>query len=154
MPQAQAATTSENQVKAVWVYTLIDWVAWRNQTHVGRVNVCSIGKDGVVINLISLNKTYAKKAIIIPKDPDADLSGCLIVYIAESEINMYEEILRRISNDSILTISSIKDFSVHMGMIELVTKAKNVHLKINLATAIKSGIIIDSDVRSLSEVVE
>lgn len=141
--------TSTSEIKASWIYTVIEWLDWQDIPKNEKFTICAIGRDKVYMYLkrIALNNKSKKvlKLNVENKSTEDDLKECRILYISESEQEYYMNILEKINNyKNIITISSINGFAKHSGAIEFVIK-KKANLIINLKTFRNAHVSIDDE---------
>lgn len=154
------AQSDESELKANWVYTIIPYIKWLDKAEPD-ITICTIGREPI--------HTYLKEIIYQPhsektdklfnikverKNLLSDFRNCLILYISDSEVKNYQEILRKTQNSNILTISSISGFSKNGGIIEFAIRDDGVILRVNIVEAENSKIVIDSDLLGISEVID
>jgi len=142
---------STSEIKASWIYTLIDWLDWKGRSKNEKSVICAIGRDKVYMYLkrmgtnINNKKSNSRLLSIQNKAPGDDFKECNILYISDSEQEYYMNILETINNSKgIITISSIDGFARHGGSIEFVIK-KKARLIINLKVVKNAKVTIDDE---------
>ena len=152
----------ESKVKAQWIHTIIPYIKWENKTFSG-LTICTLGQDRVGSNLIDI----ISKEIAAPKQKGShmihlnvheesaksDFQNCHVLYISMSERDNINNLLEKLHEKPILTISSISGFSDKGGMIEFVIKDDGVVLRINQRPTVESHIIIDSDLLGFAQTI-
>lgn len=160
MPTKSYAATDEistSEVKASWIYTIVDWLDWKNPAKNGKLTICAVGRDKVYLYLKrseenSDNKNNRKFSIQNKSTRD-DFKECNILYISESEQEYYMNMLDVINGaPGVVTISSINGFAKHGGGIEFVIK-KKARLIINLKTIKTSKVAIDDELQGWVETI-
>ena len=149
---AQSKEVNINEFKAAWIYTIIDWLDWKTRPK-GTLKVCTVGRDKVNSYLQDIKRDKKADFLILNKVPDDAFEECYILYISESEQNQYEDLLRKTKAHSVVTISSIKGFAKHGGMIEF-EAGKKASLILNLTTANNAQITIDNDLRGMVKTIQ
>jgi len=141
---------STSEIKASWIYTLVDWLDWKNHSKSGKLTICAVGRDKVYLYLKrmetnSYNKKNNRKFSVQNKSPKDDFKECNILYISESEQEYYMNMLNTISGaQGVITISSISGFASHGGAIEFVIK-KKARLIMNLKVMRNAKVAIDDE---------
>jgi len=141
---------SNSEVKASWIYTVIDWLNWKAGPKDEKPTICAIGRDKVYmylkrIELNANNKKGSKQFIVQNKAPNDDLKECNMLYISDSEQEYYMNILETANSPKgVITISSIEGFARHGGAIEFVIR-KKARLIINLKAVRSAKVIIDDE---------
>lgn len=141
---------SNSEVKASWIYTVIDWLNWKSSPKNEKLIICAIGRDKVYmylkrIEITSNNKKSSKQFIVQNKAPNDDLKECNMLYISDSEQEYYMNILEKATSPKgVITISSIDGFARQGGAIEFVIR-KKARLIINLKVVRNAKVIIDDE---------
>jgi len=157
----QAREVSNSEIKASWIYTIIDWLDWKNRPKNTESVICTIGRDKVNMYLNKIKRKTKQQNnqkdnnlfSVKNKSPSDNFSECYILYISDSEQDYYTDILDKVNqNKNILTVSSIRGFARRGGTIEFVIK-KKARLVINLRIARDAQIIIDDKLYGWAETV-
>ncbi|MES2678002.1 MAG: YfiR family protein [Pseudomonadota bacterium] len=141
---------STNEITASWIYTVIDWLDWKNRPKNEKFVICAVGRDKVYMYLKRMennanNKKSQRQFSVQNKATGDDLKECNIVYISESEQEYYMNILETINGaKGVITISSIDGFARHGGAIEFVMK-KKARLIINMKAVKNAKVKVDDD---------
>ena len=149
---------SDSEIKASWIYTITDWIDWKDNSKNKQITICSTGRDKVYMYLRRIKQTniYQERTrsfTIINKSPADNFDECDILYISNSEQEYHIDILEMINNHkNIVTISSIEGFAKHGGTIEFSIK-KKARLIINLKSINNAKIIIDNDLYGWAETI-
>jgi hypothetical protein len=154
-----ANEVSNSEIKASWIYTVIDWIEWKNMPKNSTSTICAVGRDKVYMYLKRIeignkNKKNIQNFSVKNKATGDDFRECNILYISESEQEYYMNILEEINGlKGIVTISSISGFARHGGSIEFVIK-KKARLIINLKTVKSAQVVIDDELYSWVETID
>lgn len=158
--QSHAADTEsedERLFKAAFTYNFAKFTIWPENTpgQDGPLILCTIGNSKLVNDLNRLGGKFIKgrSVIIKPVKIKQSKENCHILYIAKSEINKVEKILKPIKNKPVLTVSDLSNFVKTGGIIQFYRKNRKTHLIINLNTARQSGLEISSRLLILAEVI-
>jgi len=147
------AQTDESKVKALWVHTLISYIKWNDNNDNSNTTICTRGIDRTYQFLKEIQNEKKTKYKLIETGTHSDLIQCNLLYIATSERNNISSILDNIENKNIVTVSDIKGFAQDGGVIELVHNQDAVKLKINVKSAKKANVVINSDLLAVSTVI-
>lgn len=153
----RAEETSSSEIKATWIYTIIDWLDWKDNSKSGKFSICAIGRDKVYMYLKRMeNESKNRKGRqfeIVNKTTDDDLKECKILYISDSEQEYYMNILSSVKKEKgIITISGINGFSKHGGSIEFVIR-KKAHLILNMKSFKNSKVSVDEELSGWVETI-
>jgi YfiR/HmsC-like len=84
----------------------------------------------------------------------SEASSCHIVFISSSEEPRVREIVRALSGQAVLTVSDMDNFArEHGGMVRFVTVENKVTLRIHVERAKAIGLMIDSRLLRMAEIV-
>lgn len=152
LPLNSFAQIAEDRVKAMWVYTLIPYITWPDA---GKpATICTRGLDSVHDALIEI-KDEKKSDVNIKEIGSQPINGeCQLLYIANSEESNLSGILKQTQGKPILTVSSLYNFAGSEGIVEFIRSGNGVKLRINITNAKEAGLVINSDLLGVSEVVE
>jgi hypothetical protein len=148
------AATGIYPLLSAYIYNFTQLTTWPSGAIGDDFTVCVAGDDpfGSVLNPIG-DKTVNGKDITIKRyDRDDDLSGCAVLFIAESEKNNLKTILAPLRKAPVLTMSNIEGFSNKGGMVEFKRESNKVGIWINLPAVKTAGISISSKLLSLARV--
>ncbi|UZE97131.1 YfiR family protein [Alkalimarinus alittae] len=148
---ATVQARSENDVKAVYLYNFIKFITWPEEPTNSSINICIYGDNPFGIQSQKLNTLKVRNRplqIIYPNK--IDLPNCTVVFIAPSEEVFTGELLARINNSPILTISDIENFTEKGGMIGFIKLGNVVKFDINLKKARETNIQISSKLLELA----
>lgn len=151
---AQSASTVEYRVKAAMLYNFTRFVSWPSDA-LGSgpdLRVCVLGEDPFGDSLRALvGKPTGDKALAVRRSPGtADADGCPVVFIAASEAPRLSEILARLGQGAVLTVSDIDGFVESGGMIGMTLVGGKVRFEVNVAAAKRAGLSISSKLLKLA----
>ncbi len=135
--RAEIDAAAKYKLQSVFIYNFISAVEWPRVVYadnIKNIDLCIIGKD----RLGSVMDEVAKKAeakgvkINITRDVAAEDAGkCNIAYISSSETGEEQQILAKLQNSPVLTVSEIPGFAKGGGIIEFTMQGSNVRFSIN-----------------------
>lgn len=153
-------SVAANQVKAAFIYNLIQFIEWPATTFANAVSPIEIGifgKDpfGSLIDEVVEGVRVQGVALKIRRSSKLeDLQSCQVIFISRSEAKFLPRILGDLEKRPILTISDMDQFAWKGGIVGFVIRQNKVRFQINLNAARKSGLKISSKVLRLAEIIE
>jgi hypothetical protein len=149
-----AAAEDEYKVKAAMVYNFAKFVEWPANSFGGdnRITYCIAGKSPLIGIMLNLQGKEVKERTVFVRHIDSpnDLSGCQLLFIAQSEKARLSSYLQQSNHHNILTVSDLELFAASGGMIGLTEVEKKIRFEINQETAQKQGLKISSHLLNLS----
>ncbi len=138
-----AAPVDEAQLKADFVVRLLKFVDWpAGATRRGEpLKVCILGEDPFDGKLQSVAYPTGRVAgyDVIRSSDVKVAAGCHLVFVAESEKEGLDTILRGLQFSHALTVSDIQGFADSGGMIEVFMSGPKLRFTINLAATQRAG---------------
>ncbi|MGE5671994.1 MAG: YfiR family protein [Fibrobacterota bacterium] len=145
-----STSTLENQVKAAYIYNFTKFVYWNTQPQINDstpLTIAIIGDESIGTILESFSKTQGKVRPLLVKvitTNDTNLTGCDIVYIGKVATKKLPVLLKRIDNNSILTVSDISGFTAKGGMIGFYLDNGKVKIEINMTAVANAKLQISA----------
>ena len=155
---AEAATPTEQQLKAVFVFNFSHFVAWPPDafgTPTEPFLICVLGGDalGEQLKLAVRDERLDTHPLEVRALHDAeDIRGCKILYIDGSAGAAIDRVLARVAHERILTVSDADDAARRGVIIQLDTEDNRIHLLINTDSARAAGLTISSNLLRLARV--
>lgn len=152
------AQVTEYEIKAAFLYNFGKFVDWPEQALedpeqpfiIGLLGQDPFGK--ILDRLVAEDRLKNHKIAIKRFASLADFEFCHILFVCKSEKKRVAEIIEKLSDQYILTVSEVPDFTDAGGMIGLLTTADNkVRFEINLAAATQAGLKISSRLLRLAQ---
>ncbi|MFD2229197.1 YfiR family protein [Alkalimarinus sediminis] len=142
---------SENEIKAVYLYNFIKFITWPQESASENINICIYGDNpfGAQTEKLSTLKARNRPLQIIYPDK-TDRPDCSVVFISPSEEKFADELLNRINDHPVLTVSDIENFTNKGGVIGFIKLGNVVKFDINLKKARASNIQISSKLLELA----
>jgi uncharacterized protein DUF4154 len=156
---AQAAKASEAQVKAVFLFNFAQFVDWPPEAIPDSQTPLVIGILGADPFGDFLDATVrgehrgARPFVVQRYQRVEDITRCDILFISRSAGDRPEEILGRLKNRPILTVSDADRFAERGGMIRFVTDQSRIRLQINPGAAEAAHLTISSKLLRVAEVI-
>ncbi len=152
---AQVATINrEYQIKAVFLYNLIQFVSWPNSLPAAATSdaepiiIGVVGDDpfGALLDETVAGENVGGRSVAIRRWARAEeIETCHVLFIARSEATRLAEVLNVLAQSPVLTVGDFRRFAEDGGMVGLVTSNNRVRLEVNLAAARASGLKMDSN---------
>lgn len=133
-------------IKFIYINNFVDFTTFPNGTYKNIVNLCILGENSLAlaIDKVKHSKNNNDKLFVKVIPSIQNIEGCNFLFISFSERYILPQILDKIANKPILTISEIEDFADKGGIIEFVdTKEGEVKFIINKKVADKANIKFD-----------
>lgn len=153
------ATPSEYEVKAAFLYNFAKYVEWPDGTFAderGPFRFGVLGEDpfGKALENVFGNKEAQGRRVEIERSSRVeDLLDCHILFIAKSEENRKDEILKALEGARILTVWDVDNRGPSGVMIRLARKDNRIGVEIDLKAAEKAGLRVSSQLLRIAEVV-
>lgn len=157
--RAQAAASREYQVKAVFLFNFLQFVEWpaeafSDPTAPLRIGVLGDDPFGPALDEAIKGETVQGRRLVVRRSQRLeDLQDCQLLFISKSENRRAGEILSRLGDRPVLTVSEINGFARQGGVIAFYPEGKKVRFEINPATARHAGLKLSSQLLGLGRVV-
>lgn len=156
---AGSAQQREYEIKAAYLYNFINYIDWPADAFPpagGKITIGIVGENPFGEALDPLNgkpvkgRTLVVKQITEPKD----LDQCQIVFFSASERQRVPELLDKLKDSRILTVSEIDGFAQRGGIINFISERNKVRFEINPDAARRLGLTISSELLKLAKLVK
>jgi hypothetical protein len=163
-PAADQAPLDASLVRAMYSYKFGKFIRWpRAKLPAGSegVNFCVLGHDpfgraalGAIEGRPVQGHPLSVELYASGLLPDDALELCHILYVSDSEKQRLAPILAALDSRPVLTISDIRGFSRHGGMITLVESRGRIRFEVNLRSLQRAGLGISSKILELATVID
>jgi hypothetical protein len=160
-PASVAQNSKETQLKAVLLFRLTQFVQWpeaRFESPESPIVIGILGRDpfGDALRIAVRGETAQNRPITLRQlDRTEEAKGCHIVFISQSEAGRVRQITTALAGNSVLTVSDMENFvRVGGGMVRFYNVENKVNLRINNETARAAGLILDSRLLRMAEIIE
>jgi len=154
---AQYQTEEERLFKAAFIYNFAKFTTWpeKSENKNNKLILCTLGKNELTNDLKRLGgKTVKGRQVVIKVvEKKYPVESCQILYIANTEKNNYVNVIKKLKNKPVLTISDLNDFAKKGGIIQFYRKQGKTRLVINLNVARHAGLEISSRLLILANVI-
>jgi len=156
IPVAAQVAPDEHRLKAAFLYRFPQFVEWPAQATTGRttLDVCVLAPnpfDGVLEELAE-GEQLEGRALHVRHPDDNQVDDCHILYLPSSHVRR-RDILRRLTNSAILTVSDAPTFLDEGGMIQLFLRDNRLRFNINAAAAERARIRLSAQLLRLAQTV-
>jgi len=149
------ASKSENTLKAMIVGKVSKYISWQDNSHDNFViTVLKDPFDGKLKDMYSGKKIKSKNVKVVYIDTIDELGFTNILYIPTSEASELQNILQKIKNKNILTVSDIRGFAEKKGAMQLYFVSQKIKLKINLDISRENDLKIKSSLLRIATVIK
>ncbi len=146
---------SEDKLQVVIIGKVSKFIKWQDKENDKFTITVLDNPYGDLFNTIFDDKKIKKKEIdIIYIDSINKLSDSDVLYIPNSQAKTLPEILEKIKNKNILTVSNIRGFAEKGGIIQIYFVSQKVKLKINLDVANEEKLKISSSLLRIAKIVK
>jgi len=156
---AQATRASEVQVKAVFLFNFAQFVDWPPEAvpdSQAPLIIGILGGDpfGDFLDATVRGERRGARPFAVHRYQRVDdITRCDTLFISRSAGDAPEEILARLKNRPILTVSDVDRFAERGGMIRFVTDRSRIRLQINPVAAEAAHLTISSKLLRVAEVI-
>ena len=157
--QAQTSASREYQVKAVFLFNFLQFVEWPASTFPDSgtpISIGILGDDpfGTALEETVRDETIHNRRMVVRRSHRLDdLQDCQLLFISKSENRRMADILARLSDRPVLTVSELDGFARQGGIIAFYPDGKKVRFEINTATARRLGLKLSSQLLGLGRII-
>jgi hypothetical protein len=160
-PAARAQDAElEYKVKAAFLYNFISFVEWPAGKLAAKDTDVVVGclpddPAAPVLARALEGKTVEGRRIklVVFKDTD-DFRDCHLLFIGRARKDKVDDVLARLKQMPVLTVSEIDQFAQRGGMINFVRHERTFRFEINLGAAERSGLRISSKLASMATIIK
>ncbi len=148
------AAVDEYKVKAAMIFNFAKFVDWPVGSFGSdnRFTYCIAGKSPLSATMQQMQGKLIKERSVLVRhiDRPAEVSGCQVLFIAQSEGSHLSSYFLEASRSSSVTISDVEQFVDSGGIIGFTEEDNKIRFEINQETARKRGIKISSHLLGLA----
>ena len=157
----KAEVFDQYQVKAVFLYNLVNFITWppEKDAKANRPFVIGVlGRDtlGTLLDKVVASETTGGRSIHIQRLESLDAlrtRSCDLLYVNSDQMHLWPKIREMVRFRGILTVSDVADFCRRDGMVNLLTAGRKIRIQINVEAARRSGFKISAKLLRLSQIV-
>ena len=151
---AIAQQASEQAVKAGFIFNFVKFTQWgpARDNDNKPLQVCAPGSQPLDGQFARLNgRSLGARTIEIRANVAAgDWRDCEVLFITEADAGRLDQIFRTLGNAPVLTVGDFPGFVKAGGMIGLHTDDTRVKFDVNLASAQRAGLLLNSQMLKLA----
>lgn len=151
---AVAQQANEQAVKAGFIYNFIKFTQWSGSQEGDsrRLTICTTADKPLGGQFAKLaGRTIGARTIEIRNSVGTyDWSGCDMLFITQADADRADIYLHSLGSAPVLTVGDFTDFAESGGMIGLYMKNNRVHFDVNLASAQRAGLTLNSQMIKLA----
>lgn len=164
--RADTKSSQEYQIKAAFLYNIINFVDWPEEKDAdsnNQITIGIIGKDPFENAFEPLKNKQAKsKKVLIKryvgfKEPENSgnqieaIRKCHLLFVCNSEKQQLEKIINIVKDHSVLVVGDMNDFLESGGIVNFVIEDQKVRFEINNKTAKHAKLTIRSKLLRLAK---
>lgn len=157
----KAEVFDQYQVKAVFLYNLMNFITWppEKKSETNRPFVIGVlGRDtlGTLLDQLVASETVGGRSIHIHRldSPEAlQTRSCDMLFINSEQMHLWPRIREMARSRGSLTVSDVADFGRRGGMVNLLTAGRKIRIEINLEAARRNGFTISAKLLKLAQIV-
>jgi YfiR/HmsC-like len=154
-----ASPSAEYQVKAAYLFNFGQFVEWPVQAYdspSAPFVIGVVGEDpfGKTLDEVIAGESLGGHPLVVRRFKNIeDISACNILFIGRSESARLEETLKAMKGRSVLTVTDITGAERRGAIIVLVNDNNRIRMRINVAAAKASNLVISSKLLRPAEVI-
>ena len=156
---AVAGEYTEYQIKAAFLFNFAKFVDWPADAFADTTTPITIGIfgenpfGGTLEQIIGGQLVKGRSLVLVQYRRVRDIEGCHILFISAAEERTIPEVLDRVRNSSILTVSEVTDFARDGGIVNFVLHENRVRFEVNVDAAERARLMISSKLLKLADIV-
>ncbi|MGB5986309.1 MAG: YfiR family protein [Desulfobacterales bacterium] len=158
---ARADQFKENEVKAVFLYNLTNFISWPQEVFTSpqsEFRLVIFGQDpfgSVLDQIVQGEKAMGTHPIRIQRlKAIEEIEACHLLYVSAAAQHQWTRILESLNGRAVVTVSDGPRFAQNGGMINLVRKAQRINIEINADLMKQNGFSVSAKLLKLSAVIE
>lgn len=154
-----AATTTEYQLKAVFLFNFIQFVEWpatSADAEQGPLCVGVLGPDpfGADLEAVMQGEQIRGRPIVVQRYATIDeVDRCHLLFVGTMDAEQLKAALDRLKGRPILTVGETAAFLDAGGMIRFITESNKIRLQVNLRAADEAQLRLSSKLLRSSQIV-
>ena len=154
-----APPVAEYQVKAAYLFNFWQFVEWPAQAYdspSAPFVIGVVGEDpfGNTLDKVIAGESLGGRPLVVRRFRNIeDISACNILFIGRSEAGRLDQTLKAMKGRSVLTVTDITGAERRGAIIVLVNDNNRIRMRINVAAAKASNLVISSKLLRPAEVV-
>ena len=159
-PEDTNEVALEYEIKATFMCKFAKFVTWPPEvfsTPGSPIRIGILGQDpfGLVIDKIANRMVVKNRKFVVERcTGESDFGDYHMLFVSRSEENQLKNILSKLSQFPILTISEMDGFYEHGGIINFIITGSRVRFEINADAAKSSGLEISTGLLRIAKIVQ
>ncbi|HEX6638317.1 MAG TPA: YfiR family protein [Steroidobacteraceae bacterium] len=159
LPATGLAVPDEYQVKAVFLFNFGQFVEWPGEafdTPQAPFVICVMGEDpfGRTLDDVIRGESVGTRSLVVRRlDDTSDVPDCNILFVSRGDNGLLTKAVQAARGHSVLTVTDIEGAEHQGAMIVLFNENNRVRMRINLAAARASNLVISSKLLRPAEVI-
>jgi hypothetical protein len=142
----------ETKVKSAYVYHLINYIEWAKLPD-DAFHVCVLGADSMGTMLQELiNRQVKNLPLKINAEDIENPTSCQVLFIGRSVEN-WHEIVAKLRNSNVLTVSDCENFAQHGGMVGFYNHEGKTKLELNPSAMRTANLKISAKLMEVARIV-
>ena len=157
--RAQERTLGEYQIKALFLFNLVQFVEWPPSAFPAADTPIRIGVlgdspfDGALDAAIKGEKVGGRSLIVVQAREATNLEGCHVVFVSRSERGRLSPILAAFGGKPVLTVGDFPDFAERGGVLNFYRDGEKVRFELNRAAARAANLKLAAQLARLARLV-
>ncbi len=157
--RCSAEVSREYQLKAAFLFNFVQFTKWPPDAFVSAnapITIGILGEDPfeTALDEIIRGETIGDRPIVVQRGKRVEeLERCHVIFISQSEKSKVADIVSRIGNKPILTVSSLDGFARRGGVIGFFLEGNKVRFEINPSRAASCGLKLSSQLLGVAKIV-
>ncbi len=153
------ASAKGYKLKAAYLYQFTKFTQWPSRQFVNKttpIRICVLGRNpfGDLLDSFSSRESQHRQLLIKYLSSLQNIASCHVVFISKSEEKRLTQILSRIANSPVLSVSDMEGFAKRGGIIGFVPKSRRIGIEINVAASRSSGAKLSSKLLEVATLVK
>jgi hypothetical protein len=156
---AESPMQREYEIKAAYLFNFINYIDWPENAFPapgGTITIGVVGESpfGAALDVLNGKQIKGRTLTLKQINDTKDLDQCQIVFINSSEKARLQELLGKLKDSRVLTVSEIDGFAEQGGIINFFSEHNKVRFEINPDAARRLGLNISSELLKLAKLVK
>ncbi|NJK87608.1 MAG: YfiR family protein [Bacteroidales bacterium] len=150
-------SAQEYRFKAMYIYNFTKYIKWPSAPNETEFVIAVLGNNEIVTELSEMakSKTIQNKKIVIQKVAPSDVTDKFqIIYISRDYNNQIQKVTSSVADKPVLVITEKNNACQEGSCINFIQKSDNLGFQLHKGNITKKGIVLNSTLLNLGEVVE
>ena len=153
------ASSADYKLKAAYIYQFTKFAQWPDfsfDNNTSPIVICVLGDNpfNKTLDSFSSRSSQGRSLKVRYLAKLEDFSDCHIVFVSKSLKKHLDNILIKLKNHSVLSVSDIEGFAMGGGIIGFIKKKRRVGIEINVNMSKSSGVKLSSKLLEVSTLVQ